>query len=158
MVLTDNTAITEQRKIAPLMTCVKTRGNSYSSVSSILASAQALSSSWTDLGTVIDMEDFSYVNVYVELTINNSTDVQFRSVVNIDENPTVDYQFVIENIETTKINVAKEYIELLVNEDSNIILEFKADGARYLQIQARAGTVGATAGTIDSLYTQRSMK
>jgi hypothetical protein len=151
----DSTSITERRQHAPLVTVVKTRGNSYSSVQQSLSVAQNVTSSWVDVGSIIDMGDFDYLNAFISLTINDSLDVRFRGVVQIEENPSVDYNFLIEIVSTDKVLVSPEYAELARDEDSNVVLEFRADGVRYIQLQVQAGTVGATPATVDNIFVQR---
>ena len=155
----DNIVVFEsQNRFAPMVTTVKNRNYTYSNVETILASSVNVEATWTDVGSIVDMQDYNYVNLFISLTINDSTDVRFRGVVQIEEEPTTDYSFCIESISADKISVSPEYVELSKDENSNLVLEFKADGVRYIQIQAEAGVVGATPATIDKLYTLRSMK
>ena len=101
------------------------------------------------------MGDFDYLNAFISLTINDSLDVRFRGVVQIEENPSVDYNFLIEIVGNSKVTVAPEYAELANDEDCNVVLEFRADGVRYIQLQVQAGTVGATPATVDNIFVQR---
>jgi hypothetical protein len=151
----DSTSITSGRQHAPLRTIIKTRESSYSAVSDILASAQAVTSAWADLGTIVDMEDYDEVIVYAEISINDSEDIRFRAVAQIEESPSTDFTFITETITGDKILGNPEYIELAKDQDDNIVLKIATHGIRYIQLQVQAGTVGATAGDIDKLFTQR---
>ena len=129
---------------------------------SILSSPQTITDSWVDCGTIVEMYDvegsYNCVNFLIDLDINNSTDVRFRCISNIPQNPTVDYTFLIYNVKAGVIEVSMEYAELASDIDQQIVLEYQTHGLPTAQLQVQTGTVGVTAGIINSVYSVKLWK
>jgi hypothetical protein len=117
--------------------------------------AQDLTGAWADLGGEIQMQGYRYVGLYLQVDINNSANVRIRLLAKTANAGTVEYPLELKTVGTSDVKVEDHYFELNVDVDQNIMLTWSIDNIiPWGQFQVMAGTVGATAGQIDSaLYT-----
>ena len=138
------------------------KSNYIPTTTSILDTPQEITESWVDCGTIVQMYEsngsYNHVNFLIDLDINDSQNVRFRCISNIPENPTVDYKFVIYNVKANVVEINEEYAELAVDADQQIVLEYQTYGLPSVQLQVQAGTVGATAGIVNSVYSVKLWK
>ena len=154
--------VTGDRLATNVVTYDSGRSNYIPTPESILSSPQTITDTWVDCGTIVEMYDTegssNCVNFLIDLDINNSTDVRFRCISNIPQNPTIDYTFLIYNVKADVISVSLEYAELASDIDQQIVLEYQTHGLPTAQLQVQAGTVGATAGIVNSVYSVKLWK
>lgn len=119
----------------------------------LISAAQDLTANWVDLGGEISTENVQHIGIYINLDINNSQDARVRLLAKHTSAGTDEYNLPIRTVSASDVKVEDEYIEFNVDADQKMILEFDLDGiVPFCQIQVQAGTVGATAGQIDSAY------
>lgn len=97
----------------------------------------AVDGAWVDQGAEIDCRGYKTIALYVSYTDNNSTggELQFLS------------KHTSAGADEYKLEVAADYQKSLPADDT-IAYFISTDGTPYIQVQTRASTVGATAGTI----------
>jgi hypothetical protein len=152
----DSLTITEKGKLTNISNIVKTKTNNYTAIESILTASQAVTSSWADLGSVIELGDFDKINAFISVDINDSEDVRFKVKGLIDNEPTKEYEFMSETLNSGITNIKPSYFELTDDKDIDFIINLDVLGCQYAQIQVQAGTVGSSAGLITDLYIQKS--
>lgn len=127
--------------------------NKYTTVDTlfIATATDTVTTSWQNLGEVIDMTGYTQLNIYATIDINSSNNIRIRAIGK--RTPTIgEYPFMIETISSVDIKVDAEYIEFNTDADQSGILRIETQGVPYIQLQYQAGTVGATPGQIDSVY------
>lgn len=110
-----------------------------------LATAQALTASYADFGAEIDMKGFNTVGIWVIADVNDSQDADLKVL----GKHTLDGA---DEFEIDGLSVKRIWSE--AGTDSKIYYEFETGSIPYLQIQAIAGTVGTTAGTLTIAITK----
>lgn len=151
----DSLTITEKGKLTNISNIVKTKLNNYTDTESILTASQAVTSSWADLGTVIELGDFEKINAYISVDINDSENVRFKVKGLISNEPTKEYEFMSETLSSGITNIKSNYFELTDDADIDFIINFDVLGCQYAQIQVQAGTVGSSPCLITDLYIQK---
>ena len=97
------------------------------------------------------MASYTRLGLWLNVDINNSTNVRFRAVGKREKGDTSDYPLIITTTTASDIKVEDEYFELSVDADQLLIAEILTNNlVPYVQIQVQTGTVGATAGQIDA--------
>lgn len=129
-----------------MSTAVEYRDNS---VVPLISAPQAVTAGWVAVGTVIDVRDINRISFWIDLAINDSTDVRFR-LVGLKELTSSDkFSLPIKSVGPSVVAVEPEYYELTVDADTKIVLDFSTiDLVPYAQLQVNAGVVGATAGQL----------
>lgn len=124
----------------------------------LITTAQNLTGSWADLGEIINTGDVESLALWLNLDINDSLTTQVRAVARINSTDTDNYELPITEVTTSQVNVAAQ-VYVLSDADQKIILPINLDdNVQFIQIQVKAGTVGATAGQIDGARLTRRMK
>ena len=119
----------------------------------LISSAQDLTGAWVDLGDELKVEYAQKIGLYINLDINDSVNARIRLLAKYESGGTDEYTFPIRTVSSSNVTVAAEYIEFSSDADQKMILSWDLDGlVKYIQIQVQAGTVGATAGQVDSAY------
>lgn len=121
---------------------------------SVKTTAQNVTDSWVDLGVEIVAFGYNKIGLWLDIDINDSNNIQIRALAkNSNINTTNEYALPIQTVGTSDVKVEKEYFEFNVDEDAKYLLEIDTGGhATEVQIQVKAGTVGGTAGQIESVY------
>ena len=113
-----------------------------------LASAQALSANWRNVGSEQSTEYKRSIGIWLDIDINDSENVQIRALARYESGGS-NYVLPIKAVTTTKITVQAEYTELANDADQTMLIEIETNKTvPFIQLQAKAGTVGASAGTI----------
>jgi hypothetical protein len=112
---------------------------------------------WQNLGAVIDVRDYTQLNLYLTLDVNLSENVRVRALGKVSS--TVgSYPFSIETISSTLVKIQPEYVEFDTDADQSIILKIQTDGVPYIQLQYQAGTKGATPAKFTNVYINKVWK
>jgi hypothetical protein len=118
----------------------------------LIVSPYTLTDTWTDIGPILNVKNTSSIAIWFDLTINDSRNVQFRGVGLKSSSDTDEFRFPIQIIEPDIVKMLPELYE--IDEDEDLKMAFQIDVGElipYAKIQIRTDTVGATAGTINSL-------
>jgi len=120
----------------------------------LISSAQDLTNAWADLGDPVKMANRSTCGLWINLDINATNNARVRALAQLDQSGTLGEFFLpIKTVSTSDIKVQDEYIEFNDDADQKMILEVETNNLiPWLQFQVMAGTVGATAGQIDTAY------
>jgi len=112
--------------------------NQYTDVET-LVTAQDLTDAYADFGAEIDMRGYDTLGVYIISDVNSSEDVDLKVLAKHTSAGTDEYEIdgiSVKSLWTTGASDAKTYYE------------FETNGIPFIQLQAIAGTVGATAGDL----------
>jgi len=105
-----------------------------------LVSAQALTNSYANVGAVIDMRGYNVLQVWLIADVNNSENVKMKSLGKTASDGTDLYDLDDYPEETLWTTGASDFKKSYTFKLNNSI--------PYIQLQAYAGTVGETAGTL----------
>jgi hypothetical protein len=105
--------------------------------SEVLVTAQDLTDSYANFGAEIDMRGFTHLRVGIVLDVNDSENITLK-LLGLDESGGSD-EYEIEGGTTQAIAHTA---------DNKFSYEFDVKGSPFIQLQAIAGTVGATAGDL----------
>ena len=122
----------------------------------VISSAQTLTDTMADLGGEITTTGYNYLIIYIEIDINDSTDVQLQALSKHTSAGTDEYIDAIFTEGSSIIKVEPDYIQFNVDENKKYKLVYRLNGADYIQLQVMAVVVGGTAGQIDSCYYKRT--
>lgn len=122
------------------------------------STTQTLTGTFTNIGSVIGpaqlsgtgdtTKDFSFLVVGIELDINDSKDFQIRAL-GVDKKTSKEYKFPIDTTRKDKTKVLGALQEFDEDIDDNQFFDWVLNNAiDAVQIQVRALTVGATAGSV----------
>lgn len=111
-----------------------------------LVTAQDLTASYADFGAEIDMRGYTKLGVWIVTDVNNSENVNLKALLKhtsagIDAYEILDGTGVVALWTTTPA-------------DGKLYIEFNVGAAPIVQLQAIAGTVGATAGDLSIAITK----
>ena len=116
----------------------------------IITSPQTITDSWTDLGLQIQTIDYSFFSTYLDIDINDSKNVQFR-FRGIYDTGGADFIIPLKTIKKDKVLLDDVYYEVNSDADQKIILQTDMDqNIKFIKLQVKVGTVGATAGIINT--------
>ena len=126
-----------------------------SGATTLISAAQNLTNAWADLGGEIETTGVNEIGVFLEVDINDSANVRARALCKTALAATNEFTLPIKTVGASAVSVEAEYMELNVDADQKILLPFALSRlVPVVQIQIMAGTVGTTAGQIDSaVYT-----
>lgn len=121
----------------------------------LISSAQNLTGSWVDLGSEIKTEAQKTLAVFAVLDINDSLNARVRFLGKHASAHADEFTLPIRTISSSDVKLEPEYLELNTDADQKMILSVELyKVVPYVQVQVQAGTVGASAGQIDSaVYT-----
>lgn len=116
----------------------------------LISTAQTLTGSFADLGTVIVTGDYDLAALWLNLDINSSLDVQIKVLGSDTEDFAVSYDLPILDIsDAALVGVAPQIFAISNNVDQKIIVPMMlSDAVPFIKFQVKAGTVGAPAGSI----------
>ena len=111
-----------------------------------LVTAQDLTDAYADFGAEIDMRGYTKLGVWVISDVNDSENVNLKALVKHTSAGTDEYEIEasggVKALWTTGASDSKAYYE------------FNIGAAPFVQLQAIAGTVGATAGDLSIAITK----
>ena len=117
----------------------------------LISAAQDLTASWVDLGNEIDVRDSESIGVWVDLDINSSQNARIRALAKQSIGAAKEFVLPIRTISASDVKLEDEYFEFNVDADQQMILAIDTDELiPFIQMQVMVGTVGGTAGQIDS--------
>jgi hypothetical protein len=118
----------------------------------VKSSSQALTDTLADLGSEINVVGFDSINLYLNVDINDSSNVTVAILGKLEEGGTVEYYLPFDTLGTAKTLVDKSLYEINYDADGGQVVSVPLYGASFVQVQVKAGTVGASAGNITSCY------
>ena len=124
----------------------------------LISAPQNFTSGWVYLGEAVDMTDATRAAIYLDVDSNDTLTPRIRAVGKINSKDVTQlYPFPIKNVGASSAALEAELFEFNVDADQKMILEVETKGlVNFLQFQIQAGTVGATAGQIESAYLIKS--
>ena len=135
--------------------------NTYVSPQPVIATAQTLTAGFVDLGDEIDVKGFTSVGIFLDVNINDSLDLQIRIIGRTESGGADDYLLNINSTSFTsaKIRYKTGFLELENDADQKIIIEIPTGNLiPFIQLQVKAGTLGASAGIITKALVSKSWK
>ena len=105
----------------------------------VLETAQDLTASYADFGAEIDMRGFNRIGLFIVTDVNNSEDVDLKVLGKSTAGGTFEYE--IDGTDVVRIWSG-------TGTDAAIYYEFDVGTIPFIQLQIKAGTVGATAGDL----------
>lgn len=111
-----------------------------------LVTAQDLTDTQDDLGSVIDMRGYKTLGIFIDKDVNDSENVDLEVLGKHTSDGTYTYE--IDGISTKSLWTTSA-------SDGNSYYEFDVGAVPFIQLQAIAGTVGATAGDLTVTITKR---
>jgi hypothetical protein len=126
-----------------------------------VAAPQNFTAAWADLGGEIRIyeksdkrHNFSTIGLFLNLDINDSTDLRIRALAKHTEAGADEYVLPIRTVSASDVKVEDEYIEF--NDDANqkVLIEIDTSGLiQVVQFQIMAGVLGAgVAAQVDSAF------
>lgn len=121
-------------------------------ITTLLDSPQTVTGSWVDIGDEISTEGVGDIGFWIKVTINDSQNVDFRYLAKHTAAHADEYEIMVETITNGLEQEDPVIYELNRDIDQKIFHHFPLNGEiPYLQMQVKAGTVGATGATIDEV-------
>ncbi len=105
----------------------------------VLVTAQDLTDAYADYGSEIDMRGYNRLGVYIITDVNDSQNVKLQVLGKHTPEGTDEY---------TIDGIAEKDLWTTSGTDSKIYYEFDIKTIPYIQLQAKAGTVGTTPGDL----------
>lgn len=128
-----------------------------SAPTSLISAAQDFTGSWADLGSEIAVEGYNVLGVYLVLDANDSLDMRLRVLAKHTSSGTDEYSFIEGTGTANEFDVG--YYEFATNADQKVFIPIPIDNCvPYVQLQIQTGTVGSTAGQVDSAHVIRGWK
>ena len=125
----------------------------YQNPTALKETAQDFTDSWVDIGSEIQTEGYRNLLLWLNVDINDTNNPRIRILAKRAYGGTDEYVLPIKTIGTSDVKVEDEYIELNDDADQKIVLSWNLDNLMpVVQVQIQAGTVGASAGQIESIY------
>lgn len=127
------------------------RGHIYTAgPQALISAAQNLTGAWADLGSEVKTSGFQHLGLWLNVDINDSSDVRVRVLAKHTEAHADEFSLPIKTVGASSVAIEDEYFELTDDADQKILIGVDLDGiVPVIQIQVMAGTLGATAGQID---------
>jgi len=122
----------------------------------VISAAQDLTNAMADLGSEITTTGYNYLIIYIVIDINDSVNVRLQVLSKHTSAGTDEYKDALYTEGSSVIKVEPDYLEFNVDGDDKYKLVYRLNGADYVQLRVMAGTVGASAGQIDSCYYKRT--
>jgi len=129
----------------------------------LVTSAQDITASWVDMGSEIDMRDFTDLNVFLTVDINDGQNVRIKALGKHEFDGTDEFDFIQGTDNGTITTITPTYTELESDTDQLIMLKFKTYGIPYIQLQVMAviagdEVTGETAAAISDCYINKIWK
>jgi hypothetical protein len=121
-----------------------------SDINSLISESYTLTGSFAKIGTAINTQNKSILSLYFDITFNNSTEIQLIAYKKLTETSNDKYPFVIETITETLVSQNKD-VRQLENAQQFQVVDIQLNNSLFVEINIKAGTVGATAGTVNAL-------
>ena len=112
----------------------------------VLVTAQDLTDAYADYGAVIDMRGYTHLGVYIVTDVNASENATLKLLGKHTSEGTDEFEL---NGGTTQA------LWTTAASDAKVHYEFDVKGAPFIQLQAIAGTVGATPGDLTVYITKQ---
>ena len=119
----------------------------------VLTEAQTITAAFADVGDEINTHNCKALFLWVDITDNDSSDLQVKVLAKRTKGATVEYVLPGQLVDgTAVIDVLDEPYQLYA--DAKVCFKVDLDiGIPFVQIQMKAGTLGSgTDGTVDSVY------
>ena len=116
-----------------------------------------LGTAWATVGSAFKLSGARHLSAWVDVTINSSVNPRFRLQGQLTSSGSA-YSMAIATASASSIAVEDEYVELNVDADQRVVLEWDLAGVYPFGLfQACVGTAGGTAATLNacSLVTAR---
>lgn len=109
---------------------------------------QSVTAAWANFGAEINTDGHKCIGLWLDVTINNSTDVRIRALA--VHTPSGDQYKLTDEVTTASVvAVAEEYYELTNDVNQLIVIPIALNGViPSVQFQIMAGTPGATKASI----------
>lgn len=125
--------------------------NSISTVT-VKTTPQAITGTFANVGDEINVIGYKKATVYVDVTNNDTTDIQFKPILRLLEGASTTYTLPIKSVSSASTAITDLLYELDVDTDMKTTFTIEIDGTYSLQIQV-AGTGNIPApGTVNSMY------
>lgn len=126
-------------------------GQAYVYKGALISTAQDFTTAWADLGGEIDCTDYRLLILFIEIDRNDGANLKITALSKHTSAGTNEYWDAIYRITGSVVYAEPDYMEFNVDEDKKYKLKYLVDKATpYIQIQIKAGTVGASKAQIDS--------
>lgn len=119
----------------------------------VITSPENLTASWADLGSEKMVPGFKTAALWLNVDINDSNNVRIRCLAKRALATGLEYALPINTVGASSVAVEDEFFELNVDADQQIIIKVDLDNVvPVIQWQVMAGTLGASAGQIESAW------
>jgi hypothetical protein len=123
----------------------------------LTSTAQDLTNAMVDLGSRIDCRNSNQLTLILQVDINDTNNPRIQVIPALTDAATyegVDAATpVLDETHTAgKVEATQRLVEITTDADGYYYITFDIPVGLYWQVQVMAGTVGATAGQIDSSY------
>jgi len=118
----------------------------------IKTESQTLTDSYADLGSEINVRGYNTLKLYLGIDINDSENVHIKALGKLLQDATEEYELDTQTVSSGVTQVDKQYFEVNYDADGYQTIQIDVTGCYVIQLQAKAGTVGQTAGKITSAY------
>lgn len=126
--------------------------NQISIASDRIAASQAVTGSWVNLGSPIDVMAFNTLGAWLKFThAGGSANFRVRALAMLTQDATDTYLLPIQTVNSTVINVNDEYFEFdddTAGQYKHLLEVYTAGLIPWVQLQVSAGTPGTM--TVDS--------
>lgn len=118
----------------------------------LLSSPQTVTASWADVGSEISVDNVTDVGFWTKITINNSQNVQFRILAKHTAAHADEYEILGATYSAGTYTVDATIYELNSDADQKVFFHLAlGKEVPVIQVQVKAGTVGATGATVDQI-------
>ncbi len=120
------------------------KGSNLTGPDTLVAGAQSATGAWVDFGPELDCDTYNTIGLWLDVTINNSTDFRARALAKHTSGGADEYVLPIETVSSSDIKIEDEYVELNDDADQKVLLKVLTDNITpYVQFQIMVGAVGA---------------
>ncbi len=115
----------------------------------LIASAQTVTGSWVNLGSVVDCRDCLALSLFLKFTLNDAANVRIRM---LGKRTAADAELWTQALLTAgaaDVKVEGHLIEFNVDADTAMVFMFDVkDVLPFVQFQVQAGTAGSTGASV----------
>lgn len=116
----------------------------------LLESAQDVTSGWVTVGEVISVGNKKSIALWIDYTANDSLSTQIQILAGATSGG-VEHNIPIQTVGASEVEVAP-WVLTLSDANQKIVLPVELSGQiPFILVQVKAGTVGSTAGSFDSI-------
>jgi hypothetical protein len=124
----------------------------YTDPEALIASAQTITTTWTDAGPEVDSYGYNYIAPWIKVTKQNSTGIQFRALAKHTYAGSEEYDLPIQIVSSTQVDITSE-VNQIPDANGLYILKVQTDKViPYLQFQIKSTVSGSTSATLDTFY------